>query len=102
MTRLALRGAREASHPADTEGHGDGGRPVPSGLHLTYPPNRHRRLAAFIDPLGLLALAASILACCRSRMNLRSISATIPSTVTRQGDPSRNSGISALPPAPGP
>src|SRR4051812_32326339 len=33
-------------------------------------------------------------------MNLRSISATIPSTVTRQGKPSRNSEVSALPTTP--
>src|SRR5829696_248465 len=38
--------------------------------------------APLIDPLGLRGFDAP---CCRSRTNLRSISATMPSTVTRIG-----------------
>src|SRR3954453_5973773 len=50
--------------------------------HLTHPLDRNGWLAALVDAL---AFAASMPACCRSRMNLRSISATMPSTVTRIG-----------------
>src|SRR5215208_4138233 len=41
------------AHPANPKSLGDGRRTLPSGPHFTYPLNRHRRLAALIDPLGL-------------------------------------------------
>jgi hypothetical protein len=70
------------THPADPKSLGDGDRPLTSGPHLPDLGGRDGGLAAFVN---LLALAASMPACCRSRMNLRSISTTMPSTVTRIG-----------------
>ena len=51
---------------------------MPRGTHVPDLFDRHRRLTPLVD-----TLTASIPACWRSRMNLRSISATLPSTVTR-------------------
>jgi hypothetical protein len=68
------------AHPANPESLRDGARAMPNGPHLTYPLDRDGRLTAFKTPL---AFAASISVCCRSQMNLRSISATAPSRVTR-------------------
>src|SRR5215208_4176955 len=79
---LPVRNSTMHAHPADPEGFGDGGRSMPRRAYLTDLGDRDRGRTTFVDPL---ALAASMPACCRSRMNLRSISATIPSTVTQHG-----------------
>src|SRR3954452_20918730 len=70
------------TYPRDAEGLRDGRGAMSNRPHLTHPLDRDGRFAAFKIPL---AFPASIPACCRSRMNLRSISAPIPSTVTRIG-----------------
>src|SRR3954466_13768876 len=65
------------TYPRDAEGLRDGRGAMSNRPHLTHPLDRDGRFAAFKIPL---AFPASIPACCRSRMNLRSISAPIPST----------------------
>ena len=70
------------AYPRDAEGLRDGRGAMSNRPHLKHPLDRDGRFAAFKIPL---AFPASIPACCRSRMNLRSISATMPSTVTRIG-----------------
>ena len=70
------------AHAADPQSLGDGRRTMPRLAHLSDLGDGHRGFTAFVDALRLGCFDP---ACCRSRMNRRSISATMPSTVTRIG-----------------
>jgi hypothetical protein len=50
------------AHPADPESLGDGGRPLPSGPHLSNPHDRHGGIPTLVDAFGLGSLDARVLA----------------------------------------
>src|SRR5215211_7275973 len=78
MVSLLPRKDAVNAHAADPQSLGDGRRTMPRLAHLSDLGDGHRGFTAFVDAFRLGCFEP---ACCRSRMNRRSISATMPSTV---------------------